>query len=93
MIQRKALFRLSVGLLLIGVFGSILLNTLDYFPHATAFLLSMPIASYDTVFLVGWMLSGVTIAGLITLFFSLRHHQLVTTFACLIAIIVTPHLL
>lgn len=93
MIKRKSLFRLSIGLLLIGVFGGILLDAMNYFPHATAYLLSIPIASNDTEFFIGWILSGVTITGLVTLFLSLRHHQVVTTFSCLLAVIVTPYLL
>ncbi|MGL6102243.1 MAG: hypothetical protein ACRC00_03645 [Exiguobacterium acetylicum] len=93
MIKRQALFRLSIGLLLTSVFGGILLDAIGFFPHATAYLLSIPIASNGTEFLVRWILSGVTIIGLVTLFLSLRHHQVVTTFACLLAVIVTPHIL
>lgn len=93
MIKRKALFRLSIGLLLIGVFGGILLNAIGFFPHATAYLLSIPVASPDSEFLLGWILSGVTIAGLISLPLSLRRHHTITTFACLLAVIITPHVM
>ncbi|WP_215084246.1 hypothetical protein [Exiguobacterium sp. s78] len=53
MIKRKALFRLSIGLLLMGVFGGILLDAIGFFPHATAYLLSIPIASNSTEFWLG----------------------------------------
>ncbi|MFP7279077.1 hypothetical protein SFC11_06920 [Exiguobacterium indicum] len=91
MIKRQALFRLSIGLLLMGVFGGILLDAIGFFPHATAYLLSIPIASNSTEFWLGWILSGMTITGLVTLFLSLRHHQGLTTFACLMAVILTPY--
>ncbi|QZY88323.1 hypothetical protein [Exiguobacterium acetylicum] len=91
MIKRNALFRLSIGLLLTGVFGGILLDTIGFFPHATAYLLSIPIASNSTEFGLGWILSGMTITGLVTLFLSLHHHQGWTTFACLTAVILTPY--
>lgn len=91
MIKRQALFRLSIGLLLMGVFGGILLDAIGFFPHATAYLLSIPIASNSKEFWLGWILSGMTITGLVTLFLSLRYHQGLTTFACLTAVILTPY--
>lgn len=91
MIKHNVLFRLSIGLLLTGVFGGILLDAIGFFPHTTAYLLSIPIASNSTEFWLGWILSGMTITGLVTLFISLRYHQGRTTFACLMAVILTPY--
>ncbi|WP_329470974.1 hypothetical protein [Exiguobacterium sp. 9-2] len=93
MIKSKKRFQLAIGLLLIGVFSGILFDALVYFPHATAYLLSIPIASHDTEFLLGWIVIGVTIAGLVLLPLSLRRHHVITTFVCLVAIIVTPHIM
>ena len=93
MIKSKKRLRLSIGFLLIGVFSGILLQAWGYFPKATTYLLSIPVASPDSEFLLGWILSGVTIVGLILLPLSLRRHHVITTFACLLAVVVTPHLL
>ena len=89
--KHKTLLQLSVSLILIGVFGAIFLDDMGYFPHATASFLSIPVASYDTDFLLGWILSGMTCAGLILLTLSLRHKVVLTTCACLTAVILMPH--
>lgn len=90
MIKSKKMFLFSFLMVLVGVSGSIVLDSMGYFPDTSARFLSIPVGSYERTFIQGWILSGVTCIGLFTLPFSLKEKKAVTTFACMVAVIIIP---
>lgn len=93
MIKNQKMFLSSLLLVFIGVFGGIVLDAKGEFSNTTFSILSIPVASNEVYFLQGMILLGVTCVGLFILPFSLKERRVVTTFACMLAVIVMPHVM
>lgn len=93
MIKNQKMFYFSLLLVLTGVFRGTIFDAKGEFSNTTASILSIPVASNEVYFLQGLILLGFTCVGLFILPFSLKERRVVTTFACMLAVIVMPHVM
>ncbi|OGX80640.1 hypothetical protein A6395_00425 [Exiguobacterium sp. SH31] len=92
MIKTKTIFFLSLCLIAIGLFGSLVLDATGFFSNPTARVISIPIASNEGYFIEGLLVLTVTLLGLFVLPFTLKRNKALITAVFLSAVILIPQL-